>query len=253
MTGCTLADLAWPDVAARSARSLLVLALGATEQHGHHLPIGTDTLVAGELAGELARRRSDVVLAPPLAYGASGEHAGFPGTLSIGTEATAAVLVELVRSADAFRGVVLVNGHGGNVDAVASACEQARAEGRSVLAWSPAAAVSAGAEQAGGPADAHAGWVETSMVLAVAPALVRVADAVAGDVRPLHAVMPDLRERGVGGVSPNGVLGDPSGASAAAGQALLQACVADLLAAVTDRFGPPPDQPAAHRGSQPGA
>ena len=66
------------------------------------------------VASELARRRDDVLVAPALAYGASGEHAGFAGTLSIGLAALEHVVVELVRSADHFAGVVLVNGHGGN-------------------------------------------------------------------------------------------------------------------------------------------
>ncbi len=239
VSGRALADVPWPAVAGSCARTILAVPLGSTEQHGHHLPNGTDTVVADALAAGLARRRPDVAVAPPLPYGASGEHAGFPGTLSVGTAATAAVLVELVRSADAFRGVVLVNGHGGNADAVAAACERCRAEGRQVLAWSPAAAVTAAAAGAGRQPDAHAGWVETSMMLAIAPSLVRTADAVAGATAPLRDLLPELRSRGVSGVSASGVLGDPAGATADAGRALVDACVDDLAAAVRARFGTP--------------
>src|SRR3712207_8629966 len=84
-----LADLRSPAVTG----DLLVVPLGATEQHGPHLPLGTDTVIASALAASL-----DAVVAPALPYGSSGEHAGFPGTLSIGREALVHVLVELVRS-----------------------------------------------------------------------------------------------------------------------------------------------------------
>jgi creatinine amidohydrolase len=127
-----LAARTWRELAAAasSAPLLLAIPLGSTEQHGPHLPLGTDTSLAHALAHSLAARRHDVVVAPALPYGSSGEHAAFPGTLSIGQAALELVLVELVRSADAFAGVVLVNGHGGNVTAVARASEQLRAEGR---------------------------------------------------------------------------------------------------------------------------
>ena len=203
--------------------------LGSTEQHGPHLPLGTDTLVAAAFASRLAAARDDVVVAPALPYGASGEHAGFAGTLSIGTDATASVLVELVRSADAFVGVVLVCGHGGNADAVRRAVAVLDREGRDVLAWEPSIP--------GG--DAHAGRAETSLVLALAPELVLVDAAVAGNTRPLVELLPELRAGGVAAVSPNGVLGDPTGASAEEGDALLAVLSDDLVAAVAARWPGP--------------
>jgi creatinine amidohydrolase len=200
--------------------------LGSTEQHGPHLPLGTDTLVAVALARRLAAARPGVVVAPALPYGSSGEHAGFTGTLSIGGPATTTVLVELVRSADAYRGVVLVCGHGGNAGAVRDAAAVLEGEGRSVLAWFPSIA--------GG--DVHAGRTETSLVLAIAPELVRLDTAAAGDTRPLAELLPELRAGGVASVSPNGVLGDPTGASAEEGRALLDALTSQLAAAVAARW-----------------
>jgi len=196
--------------------------LGSTEQHGPHLPLGTDSVVALALAERLAGARRDVLLAPLLPYGASGEHAGFAGTLSIGTAALELVLVELGRSADAFAGVVIVCGHGGNAEALAGAVATLRAEGRPVLAWAP--------RIVGG--DAHAGRTETSLLLALSPESVRLGAAEPGDARPLAAVIGELRRGGVAAVSPNGVLGDPSGASAEEGHRLLNALSADLVAAV---------------------
>ena len=77
-----LADLAWPDVAERAAAgAVLAVPLGSTEQHGPHLPLSTDTDIAVALCGRLASARSDVLIAPAVAYGSSGEHDGFAGTL----------------------------------------------------------------------------------------------------------------------------------------------------------------------------
>jgi mycofactocin precursor peptide peptidase len=208
---------------AASRRPLLAVPLGSTEQHGPHLPLDTDTRIATALAAGLGLRRDDVLVAPALPYGASGEHAGFPGTLSVGTAALELVLVELARSAsDLCRGTVIVCGHGGNRDAVDGAVRRLHAEGRAVLAWM--------ASVPGG--DAHAGRTETSLMLALHPRLVRRGRATAGDTRPLAELMPALRAGGVAAVSANGVLGDPAGASAAEGGRLLAALLDDLEAAV---------------------
>jgi creatinine amidohydrolase len=215
-----LGDVTWSDLA--GTRPVLAVPVGSCEQHGPHLPLDTDTRIAIALADRLAAARADIVVAPPLTITASGEHAGFPGTLSIGTDALATVLVELVRSADWCRGVVFVNGHGGNAEAVAVAASTALTEGRRVLAWWPRI-----------PGfDAHAGRAETSMVLALDPALVRLERAEAGRREPIAELVDDLRARGVLAVSPNGVLGDPVGASAAEGVALLEQLTGDLVRAV---------------------
>jgi mycofactocin system creatininase family protein len=208
--------MVWPRVADIAGPSLLAVPLGSTEQHGPHLPLGTDTDVAVALAERLATLWDDVVVAPALPYGSSGEHAAFAGTLSIGAAALEHVLVELLRGADAFAGVVLISGHGGNAAAVASAVATAQAEGRRVLAWSP--------RVPGG--DAHAGRTETSLMLTIRPAAVTLTEAAPGDTRPLTELLPALRQHGVGAVSLNGVLGDPTGAR------LLDALAADLAAAV---------------------
>jgi creatinine amidohydrolase len=213
----------WPQLVERAATTFLAVPLGATEQHGPHLPLGTDTTIAVALAGGLAEQRDDILVAPALPYGSSGEHAGFPGTLSIGGPALTTVVVELVRSADAFAGVVLVGGHGGNLAAVTEAVDRLGTEGRRVLAWWP--------RIPGG--DAHAGRTETSLLLALQPEAVELERAEAGDSRPLADLLAELRAGGVAAVSPNGVLGDPSGASADDGRVLFATMLADLVAAVT--------------------
>jgi creatinine amidohydrolase len=215
-----LCDARWPDVDALPRR-LLVVPVGSLEQHGPHLPLDTDTRIAVAVA-ERAVSCCDVpgiAVAPPLAIGASGEHADFAGTLSIGTAALTAVLVELGRHASLhWPMMVLVNGHGGNADAVSAAVGRLRYEGRAVRAWH--------ASVPGG--DPHAGRAETSLLLALAPGLVRLDLAAAGDPRPMSELLPLLRARGVRAVSPAGVLGDPAGAAAAEGTELLTGLVTSL-------------------------
>ena len=215
-----LADLTWPEAAAHRD-GLLAVPVGSTEQHGPHLPLSTDTDVAVELAGRLARRRADVLLAPPVAYGSSGEHDGFAGTLSIGAAAVELLLVELGRSASAsVRRMLLVSAHGGNAAPVTAAVALLRSEGRDVRAWGP---------RWGG--DAHAGRTETAVQLALDPSRVRPVRQ-AGETGPLAELMPALRAGGVRAVSANGVLGDPAGATAEEGARLLDSAADDLAAFV---------------------
>jgi creatinine amidohydrolase len=225
---------------------VLVVPVGSLEQHGAHLPLDTDTRIAAAVAERACAGLDGVGLAPAIAIGASGEHADFPGTLSVGHVALSTLLVELGRHASLhWPAMLLVNGHGGNVGAISDALGKLRAEGRDCHAWHAgvrpsmlAAARAGGAGNEGRDGqpdaalvlDAHAGRVETSLMLALAPGDVRLDAAAAGETRPLSEIMSDLRTGGVRQVSPNGVLGDPAGASAAEGEILLGLLVADLAA-----------------------
>ena len=216
----SLAAATWPDL---PDSALLLVPLGAVEQHGPHLPLLTDTAVAGAVADAAVDRIEAALLAPALAYGASGEHEDFPGTVSLGTEALTGLLVEYGRSACRWAGrVLLVNGNGGNLDALRAAGSLLRTEGRDV-AWWPCGVP-------GG--DAHAGRTETSLMLHVEPEWVLGQRAAAGDPTPIGELMPRLRAEGVRAVSPNGVLGDPAGASAEEGAELLADLADRLVAAV---------------------
>lgn len=239
-----LGDATWPDLASDDAAAgapVLLVPLGSTEQHGPHLPLDTDTRIATALAERAARlvtagadQHRAALVAPPLAYGSSGEHAGFPGTLSIGQAALELVVLELVRSADRFGGVVLVCGHAGNVEPVRRAVTALTEERRRVAAWFPRV----------GDGDAHAGRTETSMLLALDPSVVRLDRAEAGATEPVSQLMDRLRAGGVATVSSNGVLGDPAGASAEEGEALL-ATLADELAGVVLGLGAADGAPSA--------
>jgi creatinine amidohydrolase len=214
--------VAWPDV---PANALVVVPLGAVEQHGPHLPVTTDTDIAAAVAGRAAPELAGALLAPALAYGASGEHEDFPGTISLGTDALTGLLVEYGRSACRWAGrVLIVNGHGGNLDALRAAVPQLRSEGRDV-AWFPCSVPGA---------DPHAGRSETSLMLHVEPAGVGRDRAVPGVTAPLADLLPRLRADGVRAVSRTGVLGDPTGAGAEEGAGQLAALVARLVPAARD-------------------
>jgi mycofactocin precursor peptide peptidase len=228
-----LGGATWPEVAATVRTCLLAVPVGSLEQHGPHLPLDTDTRIAVELANRLARSRADVVVAPAVAYGASGEHAAFPGTLLINHTVLADLLIELVRSArDSFVAVVLISAHGGNHEGLALVGARCRADGDPALVWP--VGVSDG--------DAHAGRTETSLMLAIDPGMVRMELAVAGRTEPLDMLLPRLRAEGVRPISSNGVLGDPQGASAEEGESMLDAMTTELLDLLDERW-PRPESP----------
>ena len=158
----TLSSCTWPELE-NSATTLLV-AVGSLEQHGPHLPLDTDTRIASAVVARVHANLDDTstLIAPPRGYGASGEHEGFPGTISLGHDALRSVLVEYGRSACRWaQRIVFVNGHGGNAQTLVDAIGLLRYEGRDV-AWYPCAFDGA---------DAHAGTTETSCCFTFRPLL----------------------------------------------------------------------------------
>lgn len=219
-----LGSATWPEVARVASGRVLLIPVGSTEQHGPHLPFDTDTRIAEAIAQYVSARTPErCAIAPAVTYGASGEHADFAGTISIGHDALATLLIEIGRSADAFAGVVFVNAHGGNMAALARAETVLRGEGRQVMVWSWSVP----------GADAHAGRTETSLMLAVAPSAVHADNWEPGRTEPLADLEGDLRAHGVRAVSPNGVLGDPTCASGTDGAVLLRSLVDDLANRLT--------------------
>ena len=205
---------------------MVLVPVGSTEQHGPHLPLDTDTRIATAVARTVAQRLAAAPtatpaaqpyrLAPAVAYGASGEHESFPGTISIGAEALQQLLVEFARSACRWAPrVVFVNGHGGNVEALRAATRLLRYEGRDV-AWCSCTV-------RGG--DAHAGHTETSVLLYLSPSDVLIEESCPGNSAPLAELLPRMRRGGVAAVSEVGVLGDPTTATAVAGARLFEEMV----------------------------
>jgi len=227
VTPLSLAAATWPQV---PSGPVALVPVGSTEQHGPHLPFCTDSLIAERAAQAVADVLSEqgfgpVIVTPVLAFGASGEHQAFPGTVSIGHDALRAVLVEAVRSISTWaQRTVFVNGHGGNVGTLGAVREQMTFEGHRVD-WFPCAFETA--------TDAHAGMEETSVMLHLSPSLVDMTAAAPGELSPLAELLPRLMAEGVRPVSPSGVLGDPTRATAEHGRGLFDALVRRLAGQIS--------------------
>ena len=249
-----------PDVAAVAARAGVALVpIGATEQHGPHLPVTTDTAVAAAFATAAAARVGDEVatwLLPALPFGFSPEHAGRAGTIGLSAETLLAVADDIGRgvAASGIRRLLFVNGHGGNPELLHVACRQLR-ERRGLAAFAvhvPGLPLPAELAEGvtTGDLDAHAGHYETSVLLALDPASVdmdaaradgvaEVTAAAASPTRPFGAVSVPWH---VDDLSASGVIGDPTTADAAWGErafAAQAASLADIVRAVAAHPLPP--------------
>ena len=188
-------------------------------------PVVSATVIAAAVANGAAKRLKmtsfprDVVIAPTISFGASGEHQGFPGTTSIGHEVLQSVLIEVVRSMSHWaERIIFVNAHGGNVASLTNAVSQMIDE-KHAVSWVPCST-------AGG--DSHAGRTETSLMLHIAPTSVDLTRAVVGNTEPLRAILFSMATNGVRSASPSGILGDPTGATAAEGMTLLDSMITDV-------------------------
>jgi creatinine amidohydrolase len=223
-------------------RTLVVLPIGAVEQHGPHLPVLTDALVAEALLARALERRPDdgsVWALPTQAYGKSNEHAGFAGVLALSAQTLAATLLELAAgvATSGLKRLMFLNGHGGNTDVLDYVARDVRAaHGIVCVSAHPfrfglAAAVVSGAEEGFG---IHAGEAETSTLLALAPELVHE-DRFAAELPGVRTSLRRLSLKGAASfgwltrdLSESGTIGDPRAATAEKGQAILDA-EADLV------------------------
>jgi creatinine amidohydrolase len=211
------------DEANRSA-SVAVLPIGSFEQHGTHLPLATDTIVACAVA-EAAVAHYNLMLLPPVTVSCSHEHSDFAGTVSISAATLYAVVRDVAASLEQ-RGIhrlILVNGHGGNY-VLGNIGQEANVAARRMVLfphrddWEQAR--KAGGLLTSNHEDMHGGELETSIVLHVAPELVRdgAEDWVAPERTHLHQV-------GIAGYSKTGIIGRPSLASAERGRLVVEELV----------------------------
>jgi creatinine amidohydrolase len=217
--------MTWPEVKAeqQAGRDLLVIAFGATEQHGPHMPLATDALIGDHLAA-LVADRLDAFVGPTVRVGCSEHHLEFAGTLSISEETFSGIVADLIESAarSGFRRLVLLPTHGGNFGPLSRALERlgpvdgievrALTDIRSLLALAQL-----GVDEYGvplGDGGLHAGEWETSMLEAIHPDLVHPERAQVGYNGDPQAAIAAIFDQGVHTISSNGVIGDPTEASA---------------------------------------
>jgi creatinine amidohydrolase len=218
-----------------------LIGLGAVEQHGPHLPLATDAIIAEHVGREVGERLAETVLiAPVLPGGLSTHHLGFPGTVDLPRE----VFLGYVRAyLSTFaelgvRDVALFSAHGGNFGTLGELAEESAGDERlRVIAYTDMgayvkvmvdAAARAGLEVP--ETDIHAGGLETSQMLFVhGEDRISFAPDLEGYVAGEPGWLQRLHTEGMRALSPNGVLGRPAGATAAAGAAIC-AALADELA-----------------------
>lgn len=195
---------------------IVLLALGSWEQHGAHLPFDTDTVIIEAVVDAAIRsvdpENTQFSVVPTIGVTASDEHNGFAGSLSIGTNALSDVVVSIARSASWARGICIVNGHGGNSDALKLVHSALEYENIRHAIWSLPYYEGA---------DMHAGHTETSLMLHLAPSTVRMDLAEVGAVGDSEILIERMRAGGIKEVSSNGVVGDPTNATAAHGATML--------------------------------
>jgi creatinine amidohydrolase len=244
MKSIRMEAMTWPAIRAaiEGGCATAVVAVGATEQHGPHLPTMTDARIGDAVAELVAQKLGDALVARTVDVGVSEHHLAFGGTISLKAETLKLVLrdyaASLVRCG--FTRIVFVPTHGGNFPAVNEAIREARAAHPGVVVTGytdllgfagylnrVSAEYGVGAEASG----AHAGENETSMMMALEPGLVDPGRFAAGYLGPLGAAeVKRILERGMPDLTSNGVLGDPGGASAEKGRVYLER-LADFLVA----------------------
>jgi creatinine amidohydrolase len=241
MQKINLFEMTRPEVeqAIAAGADTVVVPLGSTEQHGLHLPLGTDAILGAAMGDRVARALGNALLAPAITIGCSEHHMDFAGSLTLSKETFGAVVADVCRSLahHGFGHIALIPTHGGNFAPLAKAVKAIRPElsGVNLIAYTDlmgfmdeifrvGKALEVTPEQAGG----HSGEFETSLMLSVRPDLVAMDKAQPGYVGDQFSIAALVFEKGFRAATENGVLGDPSDASAANGEVYL-AALTDLL------------------------
>ena len=228
-----LFEMTRPEVerAIASGVDTVIVPFGSTEQHGLHLPLGTDAILSKALGDRVVRALGNALLAPGIPIGCSEHHMDFAGSLTLSQETCRSL------AHHGFVHIVLIPTHGGNFAPLAKAVEAIRPElpGVNLIAFTDLMGfmdeifrVGKTREVTSEQAGAHSGEFETSLMLTVRPDLVAMGEAQPGYVGDQLSIAAVVFEKGFRAATENGVLGDPRDASAANGEAYLDA-LTDLL------------------------
>jgi len=241
--------LTWKQVEALDKQStLIILPTAAIEQHGHHLPLATDTLLNNYILGrtlELIPADMPVYALAPICYGKSNEHLGFPGTLSVSAATMMAVVRDVAQSVHVagFKRLVIYNSHGGNTSLLDVMARDLRAEfGLQVFRLGAGVKLPGLSEQEAAYGF-HAGEVETSLLLAATPDLVHTDKYTSAYIRKIGEPGKLLPENGSStyawltrDISPSGVMGDPADATADKGRKWCEAMAAGTAEMLAEMF-----------------
>jgi len=239
-------ELTWPEIRDGIAAGVtsIIIPIGSTEQHGPHLPLGTDSYHTVAVLERVAKSLP-AFLAPLSPVGRAQHHMDFPGTISIRQETLKAIVRDYCESFahHGFRNVLLYSGHGGNALPLATAIAELQPDFADLRIigctdWSiydntlfrRAAEFGINRITAGG----HSGELETSMILALHPDLVQMERAEPGYMGDPEVIRPQLFRDGTRSVTENGILGDPRSGNAARGQEYLDALTDALTAFFND-------------------
>lgn len=227
-----LEEMSWPQIEGGQRESrTVILPVGATEEHGPHLPVFTDTIEALVVARAAAQRRG-VFLAPPLHYGVCRSTRGFPGTIAVGHDALRAYVKDLLVSfaESGFKRALILTGHAGSqhISALKEACQMAMQEcDLSVSLVSLFDLIDPKAVETAG--DGHAGEIESSMMLAIRSDLVAGLPGKHSPQRPRFLILRSVRH-----LMGNGIMGDPSLATPEKGSLFLEMATEGVIRALDE-------------------
>ncbi|MEM7673275.1 MAG: creatininase family protein [Verrucomicrobiota bacterium] len=254
-----LAHLTWPEVKALDkSKALVCLPLGATEQHGHHLPCYTDTIISSGVLERAMNRLPDAVPAyrlSPITISKSNEHRGFPGTLWISAKTLYDVLFDISRSVheSGFRKMCFFNGHGGNVGILHAVSRDIRdAFDMTVFVGSAGSyyeevELPDGVDPREKKFGIHANFTETALIKALTPSLVKE-DKIRPDFpnypeTPIGLIGKGYAQWKTEDWSETGTFGDPSGVSEAIAEEVLERCVSGTVRFIEDMVSFEYDRP----------
>ncbi len=225
-------EMSWPEIElGLKETNTVIMPLGATEEHGPHLPVFTDTIQAIEVAKEVAKR-TKTFLAPPVHYGICRSTRGFPGTISVSHDGLKAYVYDILKSLydTGFRKVLLLTGHAGgqHMAALEQACQEAVAElDFRVSLVSLFDLFDCNIAET--PDDGHSGEIETSLMMVLRQDLVKGKPERHFPRRPMFLVLKDVKH-----LMGNGIMGDPSKASPEKGKAFFEMAVQGVLRALEE-------------------
>jgi mycofactocin precursor peptide peptidase len=238
-------EMTWQEVqtALDNGYTTALILLGSQEQHGLHLPLNTDTLIAQALGEGIARRLSNALVAAIIPVGCSSEHRGFAGLLTLNEETLAFLILDCLTSLSkqGFKRAAVFSAHGGNYNALAVLEENLgwHTLPMQVFVQKPGTGLFKAEPSEMAIAGLHAGELETSLILHLRPDLVQMAQAKPGFVGDPAEAMRFLADQGepVQKLSETGVIGDPTAATAQRGKDYLAVAVSHAVRILKQAWG----------------